>query len=137
MKLPRKESKIIQVARRLGRNPCDSNVCLAVRRACCDVVRFNLETRLERLRGDDQWKNWPQRAKAVKSKDSHPTCRQRQDPVGRAVKNVRIVSLLLEEKQWASLGRRVCQLSSGPHEQNRASAIPNRQQAVPSETVDG
>ena len=34
----------------------------AGRRLCCDVVRFNLETWLEGLRGDDQWKKWPQRA---------------------------------------------------------------------------
>ena len=48
----------IPAARRRRRNPFDTNFCLAVRRACYDVVKFNfLETWLERLRGDDQCKN--------------------------------------------------------------------------------
>ena len=85
VKIPRRGSRVVQAARRRRRNPGDTNFCLTVRRACCDVVRLNLETWLERLRGDDQWKNWTQRAKAVKPKDSHPTCQRGQDAVGRAV----------------------------------------------------
>ena len=119
MKLPRRGSRVVQAARRRRRNPRDANFCLTVRRACRDVVRFNLETWLERSRGDEQWKNWPQRAKAVKSKDSHHTCRRGQDPVGRAVKEPCESCPFYLKKHWVSLGRRVCQLSSGPREENR------------------
>ena len=72
----------------------------------------------------------PQRAKAVKSNGEGKI------PSGVLSRNLRIVPVLLEEKQWVSLGRRVCHLSSVPRERIVASAIPHGQQAVPSEAAD-
>ena len=74
----------------------------------------------ERLRGDGQWKNWPQRAKAVKPErqSSHLSAKTRSRRAC-CQRTCESCPCYLRRKQWVSLGRRACQLSSGPREENR------------------
>ena len=116
----------------------DTNFGLAVRRLCCDGVRFNLETWLEGLRGHDQWKNDLQHAKAMKSKDSHSTCVGEQKVrSGVLSRNVRIVFVLFEEKSVYFWGDACVNCLLDHATRIVASAIPHGPQEVPSETAAG
>ena len=113
------ERRVMQVARRRKRNPCVTNFCLTVRRAYCDVVRFNHETWLERLRGDDQWKKLApaRQSREAQRESSHFSAKTRSR---RACCQGTCESCPFHlRKKWVSLGRRVCLLSSGPREENR------------------
>ena len=60
---------------------------------------------------------WPQRTKAVKS---IPLVGEDMIPSGVLSRNLReSCPFYMRKKQWVSLGRGVCQLSSGPLEENR------------------
>ena len=84
--LLRRRSRVVQVARRRRRNPCDTNFGLAVRRLCCGGVRFNMRHGLKGCEAMSSGKIAPARQSHEVQRQSSHLCRRAQHPFWRAVK---------------------------------------------------